>query len=130
MKALNKTATKTFDDILNNYLGSKRHMVIDKTNGSFMPLSVERLYSNDVGTFYSFCHYFKQNGDLCQDPEMLFIKTNHGPVVPAMFQQYPGIYQESVFQDDGKWKYSKKMQSDHTSFANTWLKNIKNQQRI
>jgi hypothetical protein len=130
LKALNKTATQTLNDILNNYLGSKRHMVLDKTNESFMPLSVERLYSNDAGTFYSFCHYFKQNGDMCQDPEMLFIKTKSGKVYPAMFQSYPNIYEESIFQDDGKWKVHVKMQADHAKFANLWLKNIKEQQKL
>jgi len=126
MRKLNKSATKTFEDIIEKLNGAD-HITID--NSSFMPLSVEKLYTTDIGTFYSFCHYFKQNGDMCQDPEMLFIKHKNGAVYPAMFQQaIPPIYQESIFMEHGKWQVRTSWQKQHTSFANMWLKNIKYQQ--
>lgn len=130
MRALNKQAQKIFDQIIEDLRGPRTHKKIDNNNGTFMPLSVEKLYTHDVGTVYSFCHYFKQNGDLCQDPEMLFMKTKLGSVAPMMFQQYPGIYSESIFSEDGKWKIKRKLKADHASFANMWMKNIKSQQGL
>ena len=95
-----------------------------------MPLSVEKLSTYDIGTVYSLCHYFEQNGDLCQDPEMLFLLHKSGRVYPMMFQQaIPPAYEESIFFDDG-WKLNKRLQAEHTRFANLWLKNIKEQQNI
>ena len=95
-----------------------------------MPLIVERLGTFDVGTQYSFAHYFKQNGDLCRDPEMVFLKHKSGAVIPCMFQQdIPPLYQESLFFDDG-WKVSPRLNKQHTSFANMWIKNIKWQQSL
>ncbi len=126
MKKLNQKATKVFNTVIEKLNGSD-HIKID--NSSFMPLVVEKLYDTDIGTVYSFCHYFKQNGDMCQDPEMLFIKNKNGYVYPAMFQQaIPPVYQESIFQEDGKWKVRTAWQKDQTSFANMWMENIKYQQ--
>lgn len=126
MKPLNQKTQKIFDGIISDV---ETHKTIDNCNSTFMPLHVEKLSTYDIGTMYSFCHYFKQNGDLCQDPEMLFLKTK-GSVFPCMFQQaIPPIYQESIFYDNG-WKVRNKMQKDHTSFANQWLVNIKEQQNL
>jgi len=129
MKALNQKSTKIFNDIVSDLNTSKTHKKIDNSK-SFIPLSVEKLSTYDVGTMYSFAHYFNQNGDMCQDPEMCFIKTKLGKVYPCMFQQaIPPIYQESIFFDNG-WKCKTKMQKDHTQFANMWLINIKEQQGL
>ena len=128
MRRLNKQATRIFDKITED-MDSTGYKKIDNTNGAFMPLVVEKLATYDMGTTFSLCHYFKQNGDLCQDPEMVFIRLNDGAVIPMMFQQYPGIYQESIVYNNG-WKIKKRMQSDHAQFANMWLKNIKEQQRL
>jgi len=137
LKHLSKPAKKIFDNIIDQLNGPEKfhpdetenYIKIDNTAGSFMPLVVERLYKQSIGTVYSFAHYFKQNGDMCQDPEMLFILHENGNVYPKMFQQYPNFYEESIFWDDG-WKVHPKMQADHTKFANMWLKNIKEQQKL
>jgi len=126
MKKLNQKSTKVFNTIIEKMNGSD-YIKID--NSAFMPLVVEKLYDTEVGTFYSFCHYFKQNGDMCQDPEMVFIKTNSGFVYPSMFQQaIPPIYEESIYQEDGKWMCRKSLQKQHADFANLWMENIKYQQ--
>lgn len=127
MKKLNKSATATFNRIIST---GDDYQKIDNTNGAFMPLVVEKLGTHDIGTVYSFAHYFEQNGDLCQDPDMTFLSRSDGSVVPMTFQQaMPPIYTEAVFFDNG-WKVATRSQRDITSFANTWLKNIKNQQGV
>jgi len=129
MKPLNKKQARIFNKIIEPLNGSRSHYKLENSK-SFMPLSVEKLGTYDIGTMYSFCHYFKQNGDLCQDPEMVFIKHKNGKIYPCMFQQaIPPIYQESIYFDEG-WKLKPKMQADHAKFANMWLNNIKEQQNI
>ena len=129
MKHLNKTTTKTFNKVVERLNGSQSCRV--ENSKAFMPLSVERLQDTDIGTVYTFCHYFEQNGDLCQDPEMLFLAHKSGRVYPMMFQQaIPPIYEESLFREDGKWKVNPRLQAQHTTFANMWLKNIKEQQEL
>jgi len=106
------------------------HCRIDNSK-AFMPLVVERLETCDAGTVYSLCHYYELNGDPCQDPEMLFLWSKSGRVYPMMFQMaVPPIYEESLFLDGGRWKMCPGMQARHTKFANHWLFNIKDQQRL
>jgi len=130
MYHLNQKAQKVFDKITKDMTFDQSYKKIDNTNGAFMPLVVERLHGGDMGAEFSFCHYFEQNGDLCQDPEMVFLKHTSGKVYPMMFQQaIPPVYQKSMFYD-GKWKFSPRIQREHKNFANMWLKNIKEQQGI
>lgn len=126
MKPLNKTAAKTFMKIIEDL---ETHKTIDNKSG-FMPLHVEKLYTDEIGAFYSFAHYYMQNGDMMKDPDMEFVVTKTGQVFPKMFQMdAPPIYEESIFFDE-KWKVKPALQKQHASFANMWLKNIKAQQNI
>ncbi len=126
MKPLNKTATQTFLKIIE---GLEEHKKIDAKAG-FMPLHVEKLYTDEIGDIFSFAHYYKQNGDMMKDPDMEFILTKSGQVFPKMFQMdAPPIYEESIFFDE-QWKVKPAQQRQHAQFANMWLKNIKVQQNI
>lgn len=75
---------------------------------------------------FSMAHYFEQNGDLCQDPEMvLFYYPELNAVEAYSFQQaIPPIYQE-VFPEPGK-VYPRR-QRELNNFLSQWLRNIKNQ---
>ena len=136
MKSLNKSATKTFRAIVERLNGSDA-CTIDN-GGSFMPLHVDRLQAVEAGTIYSFAHYFKQNGDMCCYPEMTFLESGKDSpvdvdgVYPLTFQQaIPPVYQDAIEWDGPKIKgVRRKMQADHTSFANTWLRNIREQQGV
>jgi len=133
MRTLSKPATTIFNKIIESIPEGKSHTKIDNCNKSFMPLSVEKINTYDMGTEYSLCHYFEQNGDLCQDPEMTFLRRENGSVCPMSFQMaIPPIYERSLFYDynDGDWKINRKKQSEHTTFANKWLRNIKLQQNL
>ena len=129
-KALTKTSKKIFNKIIERLNGSDSCR-IGEPNRAFMQLSVEKLYTHNAGTEYSFCHYFKQNGDMCQDPEMVFLLHKSGRVYPIMFQQaIPPVYQQSMYMKDGEWKLNPRTQREHAKFANMWFKNRKEQQNI
>ena len=81
---------------------------------------------------WSVAHYYKQNGDFMADPEMTFAVINSDKIVPLSFSQANmAIYEESIFEDEsGDLKQLRELQHDHTSFANGWLRNIKEQQHL
>jgi uncharacterized protein YqiB (DUF1249 family) len=98
----------------------------------FMDLVVEVLQrSPKKGTIIlSLCHYFEQNGDLCQDPDMelrVFLPEDDRPgtVEALTFQQaIPPVYQR-VYPEPGKVNPRLKQQLNH--FLGLWLRNLKQQ---
>ena len=109
----------------------------------FMDLSCEVLpeCSETGGKVVSICHYYLQNGDLCQDPEMtirLFPpgSTAFNYLVPSsslslgraealMFQQSnPPIYQVTY---PSPGRYYPKLRKELNQFLRIWLTNIKEQ---
>src|SRR5690606_5096374 len=128
-KTLNKSAAKVFTKLIEGLaVGEGRK--IDNTDGAFMPVSVNRLTDRQ----YSVTHYFEQNGDFDPDPDMTFLVYPHAPdqIVPLTIQHSTGHYTEAYeldANDDPKtWKPA--VARDITSFANTWMKNIKMQQSL
>jgi hypothetical protein len=75
----------------------------------------------------SVTHYFEQNGDLCQDPEMCFELIPHGAHViyePYLFQQaIPPLYQE-VFATGAE---NIRLKRQLLSFAQQWDRNLRDQ---
>lgn len=124
---LNKSAEKTFRRLIDG-LELHQSRIIDNTNKTFMPVHIEIIGTKGKSLLVSVAHYFEQHGDLCQDPEMVFLVNELG-IFPMTFQQaIPPIYQEAVrFEGEGI-RYFAKLQRDLTKFANDWLKNIKAQQ--
>ncbi|MCH9650793.1 MAG: hypothetical protein K0U98_21375 [Deltaproteobacteria bacterium] len=109
----------------------------------FMDLTVERLPDcfETGGIVLSLAHYFVQNGDLCQDPEMtvrLFppglaifqqlapsTDLTLGRVEALSFQQAsPPIYQR-VYPQPGS--YYRSLRRDLNSFLGLWLRNLEDQ---
>lgn len=109
----------------------------------FMDLTVEVLpRCPETGAMVlSLVHYFEQNGDLCQDPEMVLrvfapgstaframvpsTDARHGRVEAIMYQQaIPPIYQQ-VYPEPGK--YAPRLKRDLNAFLTTWLRNLKAQ---
>jgi hypothetical protein len=98
----------------------------------FMAVSVEFIGEiPGYGNVISVAHYGVQNGDLMADPEMTFVIVQ-GDYYPISFRNdYLGINQEVFRYKDGKPTHIKpKLQSDLTTFANSWMKNIQEQQKI
>jgi uncharacterized protein YqiB (DUF1249 family) len=102
------------------------------TARGFMDLVVEVLPPcPETGAMVlSIAHYFEQNGDLCQDPEMtvrIFLPQDghHGTVEAFTFQQsIPPIYQVAY----PKPGYvAQKLKRELNSFLTFWLRNLKAQ---
>lgn len=140
MKKLNKKATQIFCSLISQLEEGYKQF----TSEGFLPLSVERIGGDvktpwGIGSLYSLCHYYKQQGDLMQDPEMCFIvvdnRSESNPhldfvgIYPYYFKQANvGCIEESaVIENNSLLQYKARMQADHTAFANIWLSNIKEQ---
>lgn len=109
-----------------------------------MPLTVEcigsaQLPEHGIAMLYSLCHYYEQNGDLMQDPEMCFAVVdtrrerddpNSVQVFPYMYRQANlGVYEESIrYSDEGTLGLiNAKQQAEHKAFADHWLDNLMDQ---
>lgn len=138
MKTLDLKSTEIFCLLLDR-MGDRQHLEIE--NEPYMPLTIERLgdaYGGDAA-LYSLCHYYEQNGDLMQDPEMCFVVVDgrtaekkgyeNVQVTPYYFAQANlGYYEQSIVFDNGVMKKcDDKAQHGQTEFAVIWLKNIKGQ---
>jgi len=75
-------------------------------------------------------HYHEQNGDLMRDPEMVFLRDKDGRFFPTYFLQDGGLGFEQESADVGKGTFQPAMQAEHASFANLWMKNIREQQHL
>ena len=134
MKILNKTATATFNKLVELAKANNGYIKIENTKG-YMPVSVEIIEDSENLVKVSVAHYYEQNGDLMADPEMCFAVRNDKlgcMVIPYYYKQDGlGIERESVIFEGSEFKGIRmKMQADHAYFANIWMKNIKAQQKI
>jgi hypothetical protein len=132
METLNKFSTKIFCALIGKMRG-KPHLKI--TNEPFMPLTIEKIGEGittpwGAGEQYSLCHYYEQNGDLMQDPEMCFIiADDKAKIIPYMYTQANlGIYEQSIhIKNNEMLTYNRALQLHHVAFANTWLRNLQAQ---
>ena len=133
LKPLNKTGRAVMDKLIEGITqgGSKK---IGNTGGVFMSVSIEKIRNIPWGPVYSVTHYYEQNGDLMRDPGMTFVQGASGKFYPLSFQQDNiGLYQEVIVEtdDNGKvLKYQPKLSAQLAGFANTWMRNIKEQQHL
>lgn len=109
------------------------HFTVESSG--FMDLVIETLPGNQV----SVAHYYEQNGDLCQDPEIVFFASPFDGEWYAVEWTTPafmilgrtmGGYERLVwFDENNPRKYSLKLhaQRDLAIFANKWAKNIRMQ---
>jgi hypothetical protein len=128
MRTINIKATRIFEEIIKLNLSK-----IDNSNGCFIPLHVEMEDETEIAEFYSFAHYYEQNGDLMADPIMKFYRLKKtGQIFPFYYSlDGLGIYQTSIiFENYKPVRYCRKTQKDQAVFANQWLYNIKLQQSI
>jgi len=134
MKHLSIEGKKIMDiltDGVNDYDQAKK--IQNNSSKSIMPVCVEMISKNSQGPVYSIAHYYEQDGDLMRDPDMTFLKGADGEYYPLTYQQDGlGIYQDAIeWTENGDIKgFKAKMQADMVSFANGWMKNIRDQQRL
>jgi len=106
-------------------LNADSEINIKVENGVFMPLTIESIGSGPGGNLaISVCHYFEQNGDLMQDPEVMFEYAS-GEFMPYAIQQAPvGRYAE-VFSGSGTTlKANARLAVELVEFATMWDKNL------
>lgn len=130
MKAINKTAQKTFDKIVALIPADEVSTKIDNSDGTFMALSVERLGENHLGKVYSLAHYYSSNGDLVCDPDMTFVVGFDGRAYPMSFEMGGMRHERSIDVDGEAVRWNKRLQAQHATFAGKWLRNIRNQQNL
>jgi hypothetical protein len=108
--------------------GGAKGIYASVENPPYMRLVIEDTGQGPRGhQAISVAHYFEQNGDLCQDPEMTFELIPEGANVryePLSFQQaLPPVYQE-VFATGSE---NLRLKQQLTAFAETWDRNIGHQ---
>jgi uncharacterized protein YqiB (DUF1249 family) len=92
------------------------------TASGYMDLSFDRLYDEEGAVVIALAHYYKQNGDLCADPDMeIRVYPQRGMAEALTFQQaIPPIYQQ-VYPAPGK--VIPALKKSLNSFLLTWLNN-------
>jgi hypothetical protein len=132
MKPINQKACKVMDKLTEGMDTIGDHRKIDNTKGAFMAVHVEFLDNCNLGQIYSISHYFEMNSDMMRDPDMEFIKSGDGEYYPISFwQDAPVVRNEVVVWKDGEITgWMGKEQAELAAFANTWMKNIKEQQGL
>jgi hypothetical protein len=134
MKHLTIEGKKIMDiltDGVNDYDQARK--IQNNPSKSIMAVHVEMINKIKQGPIFSIAHYYEQNGDLMKDPDMTFLRRADGEYYPLSYQQDGlGIYQDAIAWDDqGDIKgFRAKMQADMVSFANGWMENIKDQQKL
>ncbi len=106
-------------------LGGVQNLSASIENQPYMRLVIEDIGQGPRGhQAISVAHYFEQNGDLCQDPEMAFELVPQGQgftYEPYLFQQaIPPIYQE-VFKSGTE---DARLKRQLISFAQLWDRNL------
>ena len=97
-----------------------------------MPVHIELIDRTEKYTHISLAHYGQQNGDAMRDPEMLFaLHKETQQFIPYYYRNdYCGIEQNSVKWSEDGIALNPRLQAEHTTFANQWLRNIAAQQGI
>jgi hypothetical protein len=108
--------------------GGVENLSVSISNEPYMRLVIEHIGTGPRGyPAISVAHYFEQNGDLCQDPELCFELVPHGAHVtyePYLFQQaIPPLYQD-VFATGAE---NVRLKRQLTSFAQRWDRNLQAQ---
>jgi hypothetical protein len=108
--------------------GGVENLSVSIPNEPYMRLVIEHIGVGPRGyPAISVAHYFEQNGDLCQDPELCFELVPHGAHVsyePYLFQQaIPALYQE-VFATGAE---NVRLKRQLMSFAQQWDRNLQAQ---
>ena len=127
MKTLDRKAAEIFRALL-----ALQTTKIDNSDGTYMPVHIELIGRIDQYDFFSLAHYGKQNGDMMRDPEMLFaLHKETRQFIPYYYRNdYMGVEQYSVRWTNEGILLNRRLQADHTTFANQWLRNIATQQHL
>ena len=128
MKAIGPRAKKVMDVLTAKceQLGDHDRFV----TSPYMDVVVEHIGDCNLGAMYSIAHYYEQNGDLMRDPEMCIIKGGDGEYYPYYYRLDGLGIEEDVLQwhDGSITGYDLERQRGQANFAESWMRNIKEQQ--
>ena len=134
MKKINKAARELFQATIDRIPAGETSCIIDDNpSKNIMALHVERIGSVRLGPLYSFAHYYKQNGDMMRDPDIIMFRAENGDFFPKSYRQDGlGIDREYIiFNDAGTgYKIAKRQQADLATFCGLWASNIADQQSV
>ncbi|MFA6990219.1 MAG: DUF1249 domain-containing protein [Candidatus Gastranaerophilaceae bacterium] len=88
-----------------------------------MDLHVERIPPDTI----SISHYYKENGDLISDPDILVKIDLENQTAEALTFQNSYIYQEVYPLYPDMTKFDHKLKDDLNLFLSEWLNNLRNQ---
>ena len=127
MKTLDKRASAILRALL-----ALQTSKIDNTDEAYMPVYIEIIDRSETYNHISLAHYGEQNGDMMRDTEMLFaLHKETQQFIPYYYRNdYCGIEQNSVRWSEDGIALNPRLQAEHTTFANQWLRNIAAQQGI
>lgn len=127
MEKLDDKATEILEKLLDLRIGT-----IDRSDGAYMPVHIEIIGRTEYCDFISLAHYGELNGDSMRDPEMIFaLHRKSRRFIPCYYRNdYMGVEQYSIRRTDDGILLNRRLQADHTAFANQWLRNIAAQQCI
>lgn len=122
-----KRLLKIVPDLLEK-IKSEEEIVGKSHSAGYMPLNFE-LYRKPVDGKYIFsmAHYYKQNGDLVSDPDMLILVDFVNEFVEALSFQNSMYYAEVYDDIFIRNKVDRKQEASQNDFLTTWLKNLINQ---
>lgn len=126
-----KTLDRKAAEILRGLLALKTTKV-DRSDGTYMPVHIEIIDRSEQYNHISLAHYGEQNGDAMRDPEMIIaLHKESQQFIPYYYRNdYMGVEQYSVKWMEKGVLMNRRLQADHTTFANQWLRNIAAQQGI
>jgi hypothetical protein len=143
---------KSLRDIIDLFGGMKKlqEAAIRVEVSPYLPLSIEYVgYGPRGGALIAVAHRYVLNGDLMNDPEIVFEITSaeprrahplaqlegdhplihlEGEWTPITYEQHDlGLYQEAIFLDGDKVMVRPKLLKDLQSFVRMWDQNLKEQ---
>lgn len=92
----------------------------------FMPLTFDRISRTQNAVQYAMTHWYSQNGDLIQDPEML-IEIRRETVEALSITHAPPFNRLIPVYNADRTLYSPRQKKEQNAFLKTWLQNIKDQ---
>lgn len=139
LPVVGKGATKTLERIFEGLGPVHQSKIIDNKPGTYMAVHAEWLGKINFGDMFSIAHYYEQQGDMMRDPDVVLVRIpdargGEGEYYPVSFRQdSTGTFWEHLVFDENTGmpsRVSMKGMKDLASFMTTWMRNIKEQQRI
>ena len=127
-----KTLDKRASEILRALLALQTSK-IDNTDEAYMPVYIEIIDRSETYNHISLAHYGgAERGHDARPRNALFaLHKETRQFIPYYYRNdYMGVEQYSVRWTDEGILLNRRLQADHTTFANQWLRNIAAQQGI